>query len=85
MSNGTNIRPKLPTTLKHWKYEIERIGWKYGLDFYPNIIVMADHEEISELAAYSGYPVRYHHWKFGQESIQLKRSYRWGLHIIYEI
>ncbi|MBI2670025.1 MAG: SpoVR family protein [Candidatus Yanofskybacteria bacterium] len=85
MSKAIEPRPKLPASLKLWKYEIERIGKKYGLDFYPNIIVMADHEEISELAAYSGYPVRYHHWFFGQESIKLKKSYRWGLHIIYEM
>lgn len=86
MNNQKNaVRPKFPTSLKKWKYEIERIGRKYGLDFYPNMIIMADHEEISELAAFSGYPVRYHHWKFGQESLRMKKSYRWGLHIIYEM
>lgn len=85
MSNAVEPRQKLPDSLKLWKSEIERIGKKFGLDFCPNIIVMADHEEISELAAYSGYPVRYHHWKFGQESLKLKKSYRWGLHIIYEM
>lgn len=85
MSKNIEATPKLPTSLKFWKYEIERFGKKLGLDFYPNIIVMAGHEEISELAAYSGYPVRYHHWLFGQESLKLKKSYRWGLHIIYEM
>ncbi|MEK7151529.1 MAG: SpoVR family protein [Patescibacteria group bacterium] len=85
MSKAIGPRPKLPKSLKLWKYEIERIGKKYGLDFDPNIIVMTGHEEISELAAYSGYPVRFHHWSFGQESLKLKKSYRWGLHIIYEM
>lgn len=76
---------KVPPNLRLWQYEIERIGRKLGLNCCPNVIVVADHEEISELAAYSGYPVRFHHWKFGQESLRLKKSYRWGMHIIYEM
>lgn len=85
MVRDRDVQNKLPTRLKHWKHEIERLGRKFGLDFYPNIIEMVGHEVISEVAAFSGYPIRYHHWRFGQESLRMKKSYRWGLHILYEL
>lgn len=78
-------RPKFPTELKHWKYEIERLAMRRGLTLYPTIFEIVHYDEMSELAAYAGYPIRYHHWTFGQESIRMKKSYRWGLHIIYEM
>ena len=76
-------RPKFP--YKKEKYLIEAEAKKRGLDPYPIRFEMVDHEEMSELAAYAGYPVRYSHWLFGQESLRLKTSYNFGLHIIYEM
>lgn len=40
---------------------------------------------MSEIAACGGFPTRYHHWRFGQESLKMKKSYRYGLHKIYEM
>ncbi|HEY4519478.1 MAG TPA: SpoVR family protein [Candidatus Paceibacterota bacterium] len=85
MTATLRVRPQFPTHLKHWKYEIERIAKRLGLELYPTDFQMVDHEEISELAAYQGFPVRGHHWSYGQESLRMKKSYRWGLHIIYEM
>lgn len=80
-----DVRPKFPTNLKQSKYEIEKLAKKLGLDFFPMIFEIVGHEEMSELAAYNGYPVRYHHWTFGQESLRLKKHYRYALSIIYEM
>lgn len=40
---------------------------KLGLDFYPTIIEFLRYDEISEIASYGGFPVRYPHWRFGME------------------
>jgi stage V sporulation protein R len=44
-----------------------------------------DWEEISEVAAFGGYPPRYPHWRFGMEYLELSRSYAYGLSKIYEM
>ncbi len=77
---------KFPTDLKCHKYEIERIGRRLGYKFRPIVYEMVDSEHMSELAAFHGYPERYHHWTFGQESYQLKTQLtRFGLGTIYEM
>ena len=60
---------KFPTEIKLWKYEIERIGMRLGLSFPPTIYELVKSEEMWELAAYSGYPVRWHHWSHGQDYV----------------
>ena len=40
---------------------------------------------MNELAAFDGFPVRYPHWRFGMEYERLRKSYAYGLHIIYEM
>ena len=80
------IRPKFPTELKYWKYEIERIGRRLGLKFSQTIYEMVTSEEMSEIVAYHGYPVRYHHWSHGQESLKLKKlTTRFGLMTFFEL
>ena len=76
---------KLPTEIKEAKYEIERYAGEFGLDYFPVIFEMLDYEEISEVAAYGGFPTRYPHWRFGMEYNQLQKSYTYGLHKIYEM
>ncbi len=78
-------RPKFPTELKLWKYEIERIASRLGLDFGNVVYEMVNADEMNELAAYWGFPVRWHHWSFGQESLNGKRSHRYGLGHLYEM
>lgn len=87
MSTPTNRggRPKLPTKLKNWRHTIERRARRCGLDFHPVVFEMISSDEMGELAAYSGYPVRYHHWQFGQESLRIKQDEDWGMSKIYEM
>lgn len=69
---------KFPTEIKLWKYEIERIGMRLGLLFPPTIYEMVDREEMLEVAAYAGYPIRWHHWSYGQDFIDHLLSSRAG-------
>jgi stage V sporulation protein R len=57
----------------------------FGLDFYPTVIEFLTYDEISEVAAYGGFPVRYPHWRWGMEYIELQQGYEHGLHRIYEM
>jgi len=62
-------------------------GWaaEYGLDFYPVLFEMVDYKQMSEIAAYGGFPNRYPHWRFGMEYEQLAKSYTYGLSKLYEM
>jgi len=71
--------------LTEWQEKIEQQAKSLGLDFFPTIYEVVGFEEMSEIAAYGGFPTRYHHWRFGQESLKMKKSYRYGLHKIYEM
>lgn len=57
----------------------------FGLDFNQPLIQMLTHDEISEIASYGGFPVRYPHWKFGEEYEELQYGYMFGMHRIYEM
>ena len=57
----------------------------FGLDYYPTIIEFCTYADISELAAYGGFPVRYNHWSFGMEYEELSRGFEHGRHRIYEM
>ncbi len=65
--------------------EIFRVCREFGLDFYPTIIEFMRYDEISELAAYGGFPVRYPHWSFGMEYEELSRGYEHNQHRISEM
>lgn len=58
---------------------------KFGLDFYPTVVEFLTYDEISEIASYGGFPVRYNHWKFGMEYEELSRGYEYGMHRISEM
>jgi len=57
----------------------------YGLDFFPTIIEFCTYDEISEIASYGGFPVRFPHWSFGMEFEELSRGYEYGMHRISEM
>jgi stage V sporulation protein R len=46
---------------------------------------MLTYDEISEVAAYDGFPVRFPHWKWGMEYEELQTGYEHGMHRIYEM
>ena len=67
---GVQLSPELkkhiPTILKACR--------DWGLDFYPTVVQLLNYDEISEVAAYGGFPVRFPHWSFGMEYEELQRG-----------
>ena len=57
----------------------------HGLDPFPLVIEEYSADEIVELAAYGGFPVRYPHFSFGQQYEQLHHQYHSGMGKIYEM
>lgn len=75
----------LSPQLRELQQQIEAHARGYGLDFFDIVYEVLDWEEISEVAAYGGYPMRYPHWRFGMDYLELSRSYAYGLSTIYEM
>ncbi len=68
--------------------EAERIAEfarREGLDFFPTIFEMLSSEQMSQFAAYGGFPQRYPHWRFGMEYERLRKQHKYGLSRIYEM
>lgn len=75
----------LTPDLERARAEIERHARSFGLDFFPTIFELVDHDELNEVAAFGGFPTRYPHWRFGMEFDRLQKGYRYGLSKIYEL
>jgi stage V sporulation protein R len=58
---------------------------EHGLDPYPLCIEEFNADEIVEIAAFGGFPVRYPHFSFGQQYESLHHQYHSGLGKIYEM
>src|SRR3974390_2316363 len=84
---GGNTVPGCHLTDKEKKIfnEVLRQCKDYGMDFYPTIIQKVRYDEMSEIAAYGGFPHRSHHWSAGMEYEQLQRGYELNQHRIYEM
>lgn len=65
--------------------EIRSRALNYGLDPFELAFEVVTFDQMNELAAFDGFPVRYPHWRFGMEYERLKHSYAYGLHKIYEM
>lgn len=76
---------QLPDELKKIMPDIFKAVKDFGCDFYPTVVQMLTYDEISEVASYGGFPVRYPHWKWGMEYESLQRGYEHGMHRIYEM
>jgi len=75
----------LPQELVDAQIKIEAIAAEFGLTFFRTVFEMIDYEQMNALAAYSGFPTRYPHYRFGMEYQHLAKSYEYGLHKIYEM
>ena len=73
------------TALREYNRQIREIVAGYGLEPFEVAFEVVTFEQMNELAAFEGFPVRYPHWRFGMEYERLKRSYSYGLHVIYEM
>ena len=75
----------LPPELAALQDEIETYARDYGLDMFPTIFEVLDYDQINQVAAYGGFPIRYPHWRFGMEYERLSKGYEYGLQKIYEM
>lgn len=84
---GDNTTPglQLPEELEKLVPTIVGECRDLGLDFYPIVIQKLTYDEMSEVASYGGFPVRYPHWQWGMEYEELQRGYEHGNHKIYEM
>lgn len=85
LGNNTVPGVELSPELKKYAPIILRACRDWGLDFYPTVIQLLTYDEISEIAAYGGFPVRFPHWSFGSEYEELQRGYEFGSHKIFEM
>ncbi len=75
----------LTLELEAERKKICQIAKDCNLDFFETIFELINYDQISQFAAYGGFPVRYPHWRFGMEYEQLSKSYEYGLSKIYEM
>jgi len=75
----------LSPQLRAMQEEIEGYARDFGLDFYPVIFETLTPRQISEVAAYGGFPSRYPHWRFGQYFDGLHKGRVFGAQKIYEM
>jgi stage V sporulation protein R len=75
----------LPQDIRVLQDEMAKIAKTYKLDFFETVFEFVDYEEMSMMAAYGGFPVRYPHWRFGAEFDELMKGYSYGLQKIYEM
>lgn len=75
----------LTLELEAERKKICQIAKDCGLDCFETIFELITYDQISQIASYGGFPVRYPHWKFGMEYEQLSKSYEYGLSKIYEM
>lgn len=76
-----NITPEL----ERERQRICKIAKDVGLDFFETIFELVTYDQMNQIAAYGGFPVRYPHWRFGMEYEQLAKGYEYGLSKIYEL
>jgi stage V sporulation protein R len=65
--------------------QIEAACKGMGLDYYPIIVEFVSYDEMSELASYGGFPVRYPHWRWGMEYEEMSRGYEYNQYRISEM
>ncbi len=75
----------LTLELEAERQKICQIAKNCNLDFFETVFELINYDQISQIAAFGGFPVRYPHWKFGMEYEHLSKSYEYGLSKIYEM
>ena len=75
----------LTSDLERERVKIEKAARAAGLDFFDTIFELVTYDQLNQIAAYGGFPVRYPHWRFGMEYESLSKSYEYGLSKIYEL
>ena len=79
------MNTSLPQEIAEQAEIIAGYARREGLDFYATVFEMLSAEQMSQVAAYGGFPQRYPHWRFGMEYERLRKQHRYGLGRIYEM
>jgi stage V sporulation protein R len=79
------LNTALPRYLRMEKERAEKAASSVGLDFFPTLFELITYQQMNEIAAYGGFPVRYPHWRFGMEYEQLSKTHEYGFSKIYEM
>lgn len=84
---GDNTIPgvKIHKEVKAVIPKIEETCRKEGLDYFPIIVEFVSYDQMSELASYNGFPVRYPHWRFGMQYEEMARGYEYNQYRISEM
>jgi stage V sporulation protein R len=61
--------------LRDLQAEIQGYADEFGLQYFNQVFEVVDYEQMCEIAAYGGFPVRYPHWRFGMEYERLSKGY----------
>ena len=85
LGNNTIPGVEIPKEVLSRIPEILQACKDFGLDFYETIVEFLTYDEISEIASYGGFPVRYPHWKFGEQYYELSKGYQYNQYRIYEM
>ncbi len=64
--------------LEEARKKIEADATKCGLDFFDTVFYMVSMEDMTQLIAYEGFPVRYPHWLHGMNSIESEVMQKYG-------
>lgn len=75
----------LPRELARLQERVDAVAAARGLTYFPVIFEVVDYAQMNQLAAYTGFPTRYPHWRWGMEFEELSKSYEYGLSKIYEM
>ncbi len=75
----------LPEKLEGYRRTIGETARREGLDPFETIFELIDYNQITQFAAYGGFPQRYPHWRFGMEYERLRKQHTYGLGRIYEM
>lgn len=78
---SSGVHPELAKLIP----EVIRVCSEQGLDPFDLAIEEYNADEIAEIAAYGGFPVRYPHFSFGQSFESLHHQYHTGQGKIYEM
>ena len=73
----------LPREIAVQAERIAEFARREELDFYPTLFEMLTSAQMSQVAAYGGFPQRYPHWRFGMEFERLRKTHTYGLGRIY--
>ena len=68
---------RLPEELGALAVQIAEWAREYGLDFWETEFEVVSWDEMNQLAAYDGFPIRYPHWRFGMAYERRPHAGRW--------